>query len=213
MATEPLTGSRIPDSSFAPNIPQDISNAVRDLADDTVPRYANASARDAAFASWVALGKTIQEGQLSFTQNDKRYWRYTNTSVSGWSWVYAGGAASPIVTMGAGAGWSTVAGSSPGCFFDGDGMVNLVGAVSPNTTYNPQDGLTHTAAQLPSGYYPARATTCQINLGRVYVTGSISTGGLLSIIDGTTASVSATSLHILDGIRFHPGYTGSLPYN
>jgi hypothetical protein len=58
--TEPLTGSRYPDSSAAPNVPQDIQNAVFDLADNTIPHFGSTAVRDAAYASWVANGGAMR---------------------------------------------------------------------------------------------------------------------------------------------------------
>jgi hypothetical protein len=65
MPTEPLTGSRYPQSSDSPNIAQFIQNAVGDLADNTIPRFDTRSARDAAYATWASLGNAMTNGMLS----------------------------------------------------------------------------------------------------------------------------------------------------
>lgn len=63
MPTEPLTGARYPASSAAPNVPQDIQNAVQDLADiGYAGPHASTTARDSAFSAWVALGNTMRNG-------------------------------------------------------------------------------------------------------------------------------------------------------
>lgn len=72
MPTDPLTGSRYPASSAAPNVAQDIQNAVLDLSDNTVPNYATTGARDSAYAAWVALGNSMRNG-LICTVADKPY--------------------------------------------------------------------------------------------------------------------------------------------
>lgn len=55
MPTDPLTGSRYPAASAAPNVAQDLQNAVLDLADNTIPRFATTSARDSAYTSYGTL--------------------------------------------------------------------------------------------------------------------------------------------------------------
>lgn len=62
MPTDPLTGSRYPASSDSPNIAQYIQNAVYDLADNTIPRFATTAARDSAFAAWVSAGNSMTDG-------------------------------------------------------------------------------------------------------------------------------------------------------
>jgi hypothetical protein len=60
--TDPLTGSRYPASSAAPNVAQDIQNAVLDLSDNTIPNFATTTARDSAYSAWVALGNAMRDG-------------------------------------------------------------------------------------------------------------------------------------------------------
>lgn len=62
MQTEPLTGARKPAQSDGPLGGLQISNAVDDLAPVTVPYFATASARDTAFANWVAAGHAMRDG-------------------------------------------------------------------------------------------------------------------------------------------------------
>lgn len=64
MPTDPLTGSRYPSSSAAPNVAQDIQNAVIDLADNTVPRFASTAARDTAYTAMVSGGGTMADGMM-----------------------------------------------------------------------------------------------------------------------------------------------------
>lgn len=62
MPNDPLTSSRYPASSAAPNVSQDIQNAVVDLSDNTFAGpFASTAARDAAFSAWVASGKTMRD--------------------------------------------------------------------------------------------------------------------------------------------------------
>lgn len=86
MATEPLTGSRIPDLSFAPDISQ-LGVAVRDLADNTLPHFTSTAARDSAYAAWVASGYAMRDG-LYCTVGTK-LWCYLNASSA---WVEMGDA-------------------------------------------------------------------------------------------------------------------------
>lgn len=92
MPTESLTGARYPAPSVAPNVSQDIQNAVTDLASKTIPRFASASARDTAYSSWVSAGNTMVDGLTCYTQNDDRYWTYRG------GWVFFDGLA-PAVTV------------------------------------------------------------------------------------------------------------------
>lgn len=62
MPTSPLTGSRFPDSTYTPAIWTWIEQAVRDIEDNTSPYYATATARDNAYAAWVAQGNAMRNG-------------------------------------------------------------------------------------------------------------------------------------------------------
>lgn len=63
MPTEPLTGSRYPAAGASPNVPQDIQNAVSDLADNTwAGPFTTTTTRNAAYAAWVAAGNTMRNG-------------------------------------------------------------------------------------------------------------------------------------------------------
>lgn len=87
--TEPLTGARIPDLSNTPNIPQDISNAVRDLAPDTVPHFTSTASRDSAYSAWVSAGGAMRDG-LECTVGSKKY-VYSSTASA---WIEMGDAGS-----------------------------------------------------------------------------------------------------------------------
>jgi hypothetical protein len=78
MPNEPLTGARYPAASASPNVPQDLQNAVTDLADNTIPRFATTTARDSAYASWVAAGGAMAAG-LHCTVAGRLY-RYTGSA-------------------------------------------------------------------------------------------------------------------------------------
>jgi hypothetical protein len=60
--TDPLTASRYPASSDAPNVNQHIQNAVMDLSDNTIPRFSSTATRDTAYSAWVAAGNTMVAG-------------------------------------------------------------------------------------------------------------------------------------------------------
>lgn len=62
MQTDPLTGSRYPSGNDAANIAQYFQNAVTDLADNTIPRFATTTARDTAYAAYVAAGGSMANG-------------------------------------------------------------------------------------------------------------------------------------------------------
>lgn len=76
--TEPLTGARVPDQSDGPLGGLQITNAITDLAPHTIPSFANATARDAAYAAWVAAGGTMSH-RLHCTVA-ARLLRYTGTA-------------------------------------------------------------------------------------------------------------------------------------
>lgn len=80
MPTEPLTGSRYPDANASPNVPQDIQNAVWDLSDNTIPRFATSAERDTAYASWVTGGGVMQAGLTCFLISPGCYERYNGTT-------------------------------------------------------------------------------------------------------------------------------------
>ncbi|MCU1617206.1 MAG: hypothetical protein JWO98_4746 [Frankiales bacterium] len=63
MPTEPLTGAPYPDLNHDANIAQIVQDAVTGLADATYAGpFATTTARDTAFAAWVAAGNTMRDG-------------------------------------------------------------------------------------------------------------------------------------------------------
>lgn len=62
MPTSVLTSTRYPASSAAPNVPQDIQNAVLDLEDNTIPAFTTTAARDTAYTNWTAAGNAMRDG-------------------------------------------------------------------------------------------------------------------------------------------------------
>ena len=101
MPTDPLTGSRYPNSGYAPNVPQDIQNAVFDLSDNTIPFFTSTSARDTAYANWVNAGGAMRNG-LVCTVGDVLYKYSTSTSawrpVTGESLFFSGAGGFDITT-------------------------------------------------------------------------------------------------------------------
>lgn len=62
MPIDPLTGSRYPASSAAPNVSQDIQNAVLDLSDNTIPYFGTTTERNNAYSAYVTAGGTMKNG-------------------------------------------------------------------------------------------------------------------------------------------------------
>jgi hypothetical protein len=77
LPTDPLTASRYPAASAAPNVAQDIQNAVMDLSDNTIAGpFATDAARDAAYTAWVAAGGVMRNGLMCYvTAGDQFYKR------------------------------------------------------------------------------------------------------------------------------------------
>lgn len=100
MHTDPLTAARYPDSTDAPNIAQYIQNAVNDLSPDTAPYFASTTARDSAFATWVAQGNSMRDGLRCHVQGvgDQTY---LNGSWSG-TWNTVAAATNVSVYIGSG---------------------------------------------------------------------------------------------------------------
>lgn len=80
MPNEPLTGARYPAASAAPNVPQDIQNAVMDLADNTIPTFVTSTARDAAYQAWVAAGGAMRDGLRCYVSTDAQFQNYEDGS-------------------------------------------------------------------------------------------------------------------------------------
>lgn len=95
--TTPLTASRYPDGSDSPNIAQYIQNLGLDLEDNTVPYFANTTARDAAYANFVAAGGVMRD--------------YLTCSVSGIGYqTYLSGS---WQSFGGDTGWQNISLASP----------------------------------------------------------------------------------------------------
>jgi len=62
MPTTPLTASRIPDLSYSPDVPADITRGISDLEDNTTPNFTTTGARDTAYGNWVAAGGVMRNG-------------------------------------------------------------------------------------------------------------------------------------------------------
>jgi hypothetical protein len=81
--TDPLTASRYPAATNAPNVPQDIQNAVFDLADNTIPFFSSTAARDTAYTNWVAAGGVMRNGLVCYV-NGVGLMEYRATAPTGW---------------------------------------------------------------------------------------------------------------------------------
>jgi hypothetical protein len=207
LPTHPITGARYPTTGSSPNGPQQIQDAVTDLSVQVEPRYADSTARDAAFTTWTSAGNTMQAGMKSFTQSDGRYWRW---SVSETAWVYAGGKPPPIVGITIAGGWSAGSGRAPGVYKDASGLVHFVGALINTLTFNPNVGAT--LATLPAGYWPSSTETVMIPAGPVMVAMDVHTDGTLSVTASTSSSVaSGTAFYLSAAAPFHPTFAGTVP--
>lgn len=74
MPNSPLTNTRIPDTTYATNVPTDIRNAIYDLEVAGTPRFTTVSARDTAYSNWIAAGGVLSDGRRCYT-DDAGYWR------------------------------------------------------------------------------------------------------------------------------------------
>jgi hypothetical protein len=191
---------RYPASTNVPNIPQDIQNLASDLDQKVVVRVASPTARNALSA---------YAGMVVYEISTGRFWR-RNTGNTAWD--YAGGNPPPIVSIPLIAGWSVASASkTPGVYKDASGLVHLVGAVKNDSTYNPNDGLPHTALQLPVGFRPLVSWDVLV-MTSTSVQGTIATDGILNFNFSPATSIATASFHNLGGIApFHPAYTGSVP--
>lgn len=140
--TDPLTGARIGDQNDAPLGGLYESQIVKQLAPYVVPRFANATERNNAFALWVAqdpANNVMTQGLRAYMEDDGRDWVWDG----GWTWLnpigelaYASRSslAGPVTTLGV---WSPVSGLAvsftiPGprkirYTFSGQGVSNLAG--------------------------------------------------------------------------------------
>lgn len=127
MTTDPLTGARIGDQSDAPLGGLYLGELVREIRSYLVPRFSNASARDAAYSAWVADGGTMTKGLLCFMLDDSRVWKYDG----GWTWANPVGEldyafrtsqAGPASTLGS---WVPVSGLAVSFTLPGPRKVNL----------------------------------------------------------------------------------------
>lgn len=62
MQNEPLTNARYPDNGDAADVALYIEQAVKDLADNTIPNFTSTAQRDSKFSDWVAQGNTMRNG-------------------------------------------------------------------------------------------------------------------------------------------------------
>jgi hypothetical protein len=74
LPTDPLTGSRYPASSDSPNVAQYIQNAVMDLSDNTIPRFATTTARDSAYAAYVTAGGVMADGMVCWCDSPGNFY-------------------------------------------------------------------------------------------------------------------------------------------
>ena len=70
MPTDPLTGSRFPDSTYTPAIWTWIEQAVRDLSDNTIPYFTTTTARNTAYTNWQNAGGVWRKGLYCHVNDD-----------------------------------------------------------------------------------------------------------------------------------------------
>lgn len=209
-SVSPINGLPIPDDD-SPNDPPIHFGGFSDVIDSRlVSRFASATARDTAFATWTSAGNTMSAGMMSFTQSDGRYWRWSASSTA---WVYAGGKPPPIVAITLQGGWTNLAGHTPGVYLDSNGLLHFVGACVNTSSYSPNVGAL--VAQLPSGYIPAVSTTGICTLGitsGAMISFHVNTSGVLAVDGSTLGTVPAGSGHWLEAAApMHLSYTGVVP--
>lgn len=83
MPTTPLTASRYPAATNAPNVPQDFQNLGFDLEDNCIGFFTSTSARDTAFTNWVAAGGVMRNGLYCYVNGVGRM-EYRATAPTGW---------------------------------------------------------------------------------------------------------------------------------
>jgi hypothetical protein len=82
--TEPLTGITVQDQSDPAQGGLQIGALAKAVAPLTIPRYANASARDSASSSFTTAGGVLAEGQYCDLASDNRLYRY---DAGAWKWA------------------------------------------------------------------------------------------------------------------------------
>ena len=203
MPTTPINGLPSPDSN-SPNLPPihfDALNAVLDSR--LVARFDNAAARNAAVTA-------PEEGMVTYTRNDNRYWWH-----NGSSWTYLAGSPPPIVasTVNTNDGWTPITGHIPGTFVDSSGLIHVVGGVRNNGQYIPgaQDNFTDLPIRLAIGYRPVSNQVVSVMVDSVpnIIVGTVQPDGWLRLDNNGQQPIVAGRAHYFDGIAIHPNYTGA----
>jgi hypothetical protein len=181
-----------PAADDAPNGPSQIGALAQALDNKLVPRFTNATARNAAIPSPV-------NGQMAWTTGDKRLWVY-----DGSAWVYVGGAPPAMIPFPGLAGWNVVGVGSyslPKIYKDGSGLVRGQGVVQRTGG----GGTNMTMGTLPVGYRPLNAVET-VTLG-VTGAGTIATYQAEVLQDGrviTVGYVETNTVFFLNGLSFNP---------
>ena len=187
MPTDPLTGSRYPSSSAAPNVAADIQNAVMDLADNTIPRFSTTAARDTAYANWVTAGGVMASG-LTCAVGDMLYTYSTASS----SWL-ENGPRLPTCRVYRSASTSYGAGVWINVPFN---SLDATHTYNPGNGYfTPQLGNTERRVQVTkAGLYlvhmehsAATGTVSQVRIGKMATANTMTT--VLANMDGWACSV------------------------
>lgn len=197
MPTDPLTGSRYPASSAAPNVAQDIQNAVMDLADNAIPRFATTAARDAAYAT---AGVVLANGQMCWCDTPGSWY------------LRSGGVWNPfayppvLTTLTTASGWSTPAGHGQQVYQDASGLVHLTGWVQNDSQFIPSG--TQTILTIPTAFRPARQHNFIIPMLQTanVVVVSARTDGTV-VTETATAVVQVAQYFDLSVIQYHPTST------
>lgn len=201
MPTTPNAALRYPDLTNAPNIPLDLGNLASDVDGKAHVTVANITARN-ALIKW--------DGLRVYVSSEKRIWLWDAAATA---WQYAGGAPPPIVALQsiAGPGFTASTSYTPGVFKDASGMVRLVGGITNSGAYTPSNSL---AFVIPTGYRPAvdQGFLILVATGSLFINLTIQTSGSAFMSQNNGVSIPGGSVHTLDQVAYHPGYTGTIPY-
>lgn len=195
MPTSPLTGTRYPALSDAPNGPQQIQNAVFDLDDNGIPFFTSTSARTTAYANWVTAGGVMRNG-LYCHVNGLGLCRY-NAGTSAWV------DSTQPTSLPTSGGWTASATGTgtteqPAQYWrDVFGIVHVTGTVQKNASYTPST--TEVVATLPTGFRPTgwiSFIAVTNSVADYYVTGDINfSNGQIRMVRNAGGAVGSGVLH------------------
>jgi hypothetical protein len=203
----PLTNTRIPDSTYTTNPPQDIHNAVYDLEVNGCPRFTTTTARDAAYSAWVAAGNTLANGRSCWT-DDSGFWDRI-----GGAWLLRlAQPTSGILSLTS--GWAAYPGYHvPLWDLDSTGRVSLRGAVKRTGAdfVLAAGGSGFQFATLPAGLAPATSVSPLTWVGlanggsfpaKLYIAPGSTSLNIMGMDSGSGTMTQNQGSINLDGVRY-----------